>query len=134
MTPSLGSRRGVNLRVEYIFTDSCGAATRIWIMYSAWLTLYMTWIRTYSSKCFHKTGYIWIEYRTLFICPRIQHVGAWSWNFTIISLSLYIYIYIYAHIYMNIYIYIQRERDHALCSLSRRIQNWTAGGGWIISG
>jgi len=41
-------RRVLTLRVEYIFTYSCGATTSIRIAYSAWLTLYMTWIRTYS--------------------------------------------------------------------------------------
>jgi len=39
----------VTLHVEYIFTYSCDAATRIWITYSAWLTLYMTGTRTYST-------------------------------------------------------------------------------------
>jgi len=37
------------LCVESIFTYSCGATTSICTSYSAWLTLYMTWILTYSS-------------------------------------------------------------------------------------
>jgi len=36
------------LRVEYIFTYSWDAATRIQITYSAGLTLYTPWIYTYS--------------------------------------------------------------------------------------
>jgi len=40
---------GETLRVKYIFTYSWEAASRIRITYSAWLTLYMTWICTYSK-------------------------------------------------------------------------------------
>jgi len=38
----------LTLHVEYVFTYSCDAATRAWITYSVWSTLYMTWTRTYS--------------------------------------------------------------------------------------
>jgi len=40
--------RDICLRVEYVFTYSCDAATRIWITYSAWWTLYMSGTRIYS--------------------------------------------------------------------------------------
>ena len=36
------------LRVEYVFTYTCDAATGIRIPYSAWLNLYMTYIPPYS--------------------------------------------------------------------------------------
>jgi len=46
------------LRVEYIFKYSGGAAIGIQIAYSAWFTLYMTCVRTYSRILYtHKTGY-----------------------------------------------------------------------------
>jgi len=79
----------MGLRVEYVFTYSCGAITRIRIRYSAWLTLYVTGTRTFSRWTYsqNRLHLKRIQYdcpRSAYSCRQMGGVnGPCEWEVTI---------------------------------------------------
>jgi len=64
-----------SLHVEQVFTYSWDAATRVRIAYSAWSTLYMTWICAYSKILYSYNRLQMNRIPYVILPPRIQHVG-----------------------------------------------------------
>jgi len=98
---------------------SCGATTRIWITYSAWLTLYMTWIRTYSRWLYHKTEHM---NRIPYSFPRSAYwIRRVEWHGCCKRLHY-------------IYIYITQEVSHLLKPPAPywvRVNSWVDGMAWL---
>ena len=84
------------LRVEYVFTYSCDADTRIHITYSAWFTLYMTGTRTYSRLVYsqnrlQRNRIPYFLLHSAYLTCRAQVAFCLRPN----RLDIYMYIYIY---------------------------------------